>query len=121
VSIQSELEGDWNYNIHLLPVRGPHVQKITATPFDSACPRWSPDVTTIAFLSNRDADRDNVFVVDTGGGDAKQLTNVDDIVGEIAWRPDGQSIAFSAGVGLLDYVGLVDLAGHMGSVVAVTG
>jgi len=25
---------------------------------------------------------------------------------EIAWRPDGRAIAFSAGVGLLDYVGL---------------
>src|SRR5439155_193870 len=58
------------------------------------------------------------FDVDTGGGDAKQLTNLDDIVGEIAWRPDGQSIALSAGVGLLDYVGLVDLAGHMEKVVA---
>ena len=56
--------------------------------------------------------------MDAGGGDAKQLTNVDDIVGEIAWRPDGQSIALSAGVGLLDYVGLVDLAGHMEKVVA---
>src|SRR5207249_334867 len=118
IAVQSDFEGDENYNIYLMPVRGAHVQKITDTPFDSAFPRWSPDGTKIAFLSNRDGDRDNVFVVDTGGGDARQLTNVDDIVGEIAWRPDGQSIAFSAGVGLLDYVGLVDLAGHMGKIVA---
>ena len=106
IAVQSDFEGDENYNIYLVPVRGAHVQKITDTAFDSAFPRWSPDGTKIAFLSNRDGDRDNVFVVDTGGGDAKQLTNVDDIVGEIAWRPDGQSIALSAGVGLLDYVGL---------------
>src|SRR5213596_483371 len=118
IAVQSDFEGDENYNIYLVPVRGAHVQKITDTAFDSAFPRWSPDGTKIAFLSNRDGDRDNVFVVDAGGGDAKQLTNVDDIVGEIAWRPDGQSIAFSAGVGLLDYVGLVDLAGHMEKVVA---
>ena len=118
IAVQSDFEGDENYNIYLVPVRGAHVQKITDTAFDSAFPRWSPDGTKIAFLSNRDGDRDNVFVVDAGGGDAKQLTNVDDIVGEIAWRPDGQSIALSAGVGLLDYVGLVDLAGHMEKVVA---
>src|SRR3989442_549743 len=118
IAVQSVYEGDENYTIYLVPVRGAHVQKITDTPFDSAFPRWSPDGTKIAFLSNRDRDRDNVFVVDTGGGDARQLTNVDDIVGEIAWRPDGQSIAFCAGVGLLDYGGLVDLAGHMEKIVA---
>src|SRR5205814_410501 len=79
--------------------------------------RWSPNGKRIAFLSNRDGDRDNVFVVDTQGGEAKQLTNVDDIVTEIAWRPDGKSIAFSAGVGLHDYVGLVDLNGRMEKIV----
>src|SRR2546422_680254 len=119
IAVQSDFEGDENYNIYLVPVKGAHVQKITNTPFDSAFPRWSPDGTKIAFLSNRDGDRDNVFMVDTTGGDAKQLTNVDDIVGEIAWRPDGRSIAFSAGGGLLDYVGLVDLAGPLEKVVAV--
>src|SRR3989442_11926814 len=46
-----------NYNIYLVPVKGAHVQKITNTPFDSAFPRWSPDGTKIAFLSNR------VFVI----------------------------------------------------------
>src|SRR2546426_4646418 len=70
IAVQSDFEGDENYNIYLVPVRGAHVQKITDTPFDSAFPRWSPDGTKIAFLSNRDRDRDNVFVVDTGGGDA---------------------------------------------------
>src|SRR2546428_13558443 len=118
IAVQSVFEGDENCNISLVPVKGAHVQKIPNTPFDSAFPRWSPDGTKIAFLSNRDGDRDNVFVVDTSGGDARQLTNVDDIVGEIAWRPDGQSIAFCAGVGLLDYVGLVDLAGHMEKIAA---
>src|SRR3989475_12381125 len=113
IAVQSDFEGDENYNICLVPVRGAHVQKITDTPFDSAFPRWSPDGTKIAFLSNRDGDRDNVFMVDTTGGDAKQLTNVDDIVGEIAWRPDGRSIAFSAVVGLLVHVGAVVLAGHL--------
>src|SRR3989442_1384524 len=89
IAVQSDFEGDENYNIYLVPARGAHVQKITDTPFDSAFPRWSPDGTKIAFLSNRDGDRDNVFVVDTGGSHARQLTNVDDIVGEIPWRPAG--------------------------------
>ncbi len=117
IAVQSDFEGDENYNIYLVPTKGEHVQKVTDTSFDSAFPRWSPDGAKIAFISNRDGDRDNVFVVDAAGGEPNQLTNVDDIATEIAWRPDGRTIAFSAGVGLGDYVGLVDLHGRMEKVV----
>ena len=118
LAVQSDFEGDENYNIYITPAKGGAARKVTDTEWDSAFPRWSPDGHTIAFISNRDGDRDNVFVVASSGGKARQLTNLDDIVGEIAWRPDGGSIAFSAGVGLHDYVGLVDLHGRMEKIVS---
>lgn len=113
IAYQSDFEGDENFNIYTIPARGGEVRKITDTPADSAFPRWSPDGAKIAFISNRDRDRENIFVTDVCGGEAKQLTRVEDIVNEIAWRPDGGSIAFSAGVGIGDWVGLVDLEGVM--------
>jgi len=118
LAVQSDFEGDENYNVYVVSVKGTGVRKITDTRFDSSFPRWSPDGTKIAFVSNRDGDRDNVFAVDAAGGDAKQLTDVDDIVTEIAWRPDGRNLAFSAGVGLHDYVGIVDITGRMEKLVA---
>ena len=113
IAYQSDFEGDENFNIYIAPAKGGEFRKITDTPADSAFPRWSPDGTKITFISNRDRDRENIFLVDASGGEAKQLTRVEDIVNEIAWRPDGSSIAFSAGVGIGDWVGLVNLDGNM--------
>lgn len=113
IAVQSDFEGDENFNIHMVPASGGDARKITDTPADSAVPRWSPDGTKIAFISNRDRDRENVFVVDSAGGEAKQLTHVDDIVNDIAWRPDGRALAFGAGFGIGDWIGLVDLEGRM--------
>src|SRR5437762_732376 len=117
LAVQSDFEGDEKYTHYATPAAVGSARKPTDTRWDSASPRWSPNGKRIAFLSNRDGDRDNLFVVDATGGEPKQLTNVDDIVTEIAWRPDGKSIAFSAGVGLRDFVGLVDLNGRMEKVV----
>ena len=113
IAVQSDFEGDENFNIYIVPMKGGGARKLTDTTADSASPRWSPDGTKIAFISNRDRDRENVFVMNADGSGPRQLTSVDDIVNTIAWRPDGRSLAFGAGFEIGDWVGLVDLEGHM--------
>lgn len=118
IAVQSDFEGDENYNIYAVPTGRGTVRKLTDTSADSSFPRWSPDGTKIAFLSNRDRDRDNVFVLDLPRQDASQLTHEDDIVGEIAWHPDGQRIAYMVGIGRDDRIGLVDLRGRTETLVS---
>ncbi len=59
-------------------------------------PRWSPDSTKLAFLSNRDGDEEQIYVLRMTGGEAQALTKSKSGVNEFVWSPDGKSIAFIA-------------------------
>ena len=64
-------------------------------PARDKAPRWSPDGSCIAFLSNR-AGKDNVWIIPSGGGEARHLFPFDEGVSQIAWSPDGRYLAFVA-------------------------
>jgi dipeptidyl aminopeptidase/acylaminoacyl peptidase len=57
-------------------------------------PRWSPDGSTLAFLSNRDGERMQVFAMPVGGGEARKLTDLKEDAHQLEWSPDGTRIAF---------------------------
>lgn len=58
-------------------------------------PRWSPDGKRLAFASTR-AGKRQIFVLETSGGEAWQLTKETEGVGGFAWSPDGARIAYTA-------------------------
>jgi len=61
-----------------------------------SCPRWSPDGTTIAFISNRSGGR-RIFLLPVGGGEARPLTEAGlQVGGSLVWSPDGRRLAFAA-------------------------
>jgi len=60
-------------------------------------PRWSPDGTRLAFLSNRSG-KEQIWLMEADGGEARQLTDHDEAVGAPAWSPGGKEIAFTAKV-----------------------
>jgi dipeptidyl aminopeptidase/acylaminoacyl peptidase len=60
-------------------------------------PTWSPDGSTLAFVSARGAGEDvraQIHLLRLEGGEAERLTDVKDGVTGFAWSPDGGRIAF---------------------------
>ena len=55
---------------------------------DSA-PRWSPDGTRLAFLSDRAGGKAQIYVIAISGGEARQLTALPQGAGAPVWSPDG--------------------------------
>ncbi|WP_026700384.1 S9 family peptidase [Salibacterium aidingense] len=57
-------------------------------------PRWSPDGTELAFVSNRSG-TDQIWVMSSTGGEPRQLTNLKNGAAAPAWAPNGKYILFT--------------------------
>ena len=58
-------------------------------------PRWSPDNRYLAFISSRDdeKERDQLWLLDRNGGEAKRPAEISGSVIDYAWSPNGKQIA----------------------------
>ena len=58
-------------------------------------PRWSPDGTRLAFISNSDG-KPQVFVRWMDSGQTARITDLVEAPGDLTWSPDGTQLAFTA-------------------------
>lgn len=71
----------------------------TARPFTTTersdfAPRWSPDGSTLAFISDRYEEKQQLYTIPAGGGEARPLTALNGRLSDPQWSADGTRIAF---------------------------
>lgn len=81
-------------NLWLAATDGRHPpRQFTYGKQDDTRPRWSPDGTQIAFLSNRqDEKQAQIFLIPLHGGEARPLTELTGSIATFAWSPDGAQL-----------------------------
>jgi dipeptidyl aminopeptidase/acylaminoacyl peptidase len=90
---------DYASAIWLAPIDGSGpARQFTAGEKQDLTPRWSPDGSRLAFVSNRERKAKQLYVMPISGGEAKRVTDLAEDVTEPVWSPDGTLLAFSARV-----------------------
>jgi dipeptidyl aminopeptidase/acylaminoacyl peptidase len=67
---------------------------IATGPGSHLAPRWSPDGKRLAYVSSSEGGHSQIFVRWMQTGEAARVTDLTQAPSELAWSPDGRSIAF---------------------------
>src|SRR5437016_1434397 len=95
-------ENAFERNLWIADTAAGESHALTAAKKSSTNAAWSPDGRWIAFLSDRPGQitgtpegKKQLYVISADGGEAQQLTKVDNDVNALDWAPDSRRIAFS--------------------------
>ncbi len=89
---------NYHTTIWVVPSDGSDPVQFTRGPKHDLAPRWSPDGSVLAFLSDRDGDAPQLYLLPAYGGEGHKITSLTLGAGPAVWSPDGQKILFAASV-----------------------
>lgn len=85
-------------DIYVVGARGGKPARLTGAPGDDEYPAVSPDGRTIAYVSHRDKNVSQLWLMDADGKHQRELTHDALAKDELPdWSPDGKRIAYQAG------------------------
>jgi dipeptidyl aminopeptidase/acylaminoacyl peptidase len=83
-------------NLWMVPVVAGKPWQFSQGNQSDSSPRWSPDGSKIAFLSNRGgATQSHLYMIPTNGGEARKVSDIRGEFGDFVWSPDGRHIVFT--------------------------
>ena len=82
-------------NLWIISVEGNDQRPLTTGNHMDTSPRWSPDGTRVAYLSDADG-KQQIYVRWMDSGQTARITNLEQSPDAIAWSPDGKLLSFSA-------------------------
>jgi dipeptidyl aminopeptidase/acylaminoacyl peptidase len=82
-------------NLWIINVDGSDHRPLTTGNRSDSSPRWSPDGTRIAYLSDADG-KQQIYVRWMDSGQTARITNLEEGPDAITWSPDGKMLSFSS-------------------------
>jgi len=84
----------WESAIWVVPFSEGEPRQFTSGLWQDECPRWSPDGSRLAFLSDRvDRGKLSVYVMPRDGGEAVRVFDQQGELAMLSWSPDGRWLA----------------------------
>ena len=100
VTTLSEEKDEYLSSIWLVEAAGGEPRRFTTGPRRDTAPRWSPDGSRLAFVSEREPKKKGqLYVMPARGGEPTRLTDLQNGASAPRWSPDGTRLAFVARVG----------------------
>jgi dipeptidyl aminopeptidase/acylaminoacyl peptidase len=100
VTTLSEDRDEYLSSVWMVDTGGGEPRRFTNGPKRDTAPRWSPDGTRLAFLSEREGKKKaQLYVMPADGGEPTRLTDLKNGVADPEWSPDGTRLAFLSRVG----------------------